>query len=176
MNLKRIGIILSAAAVMLALTGCVEREIVINKTIKEVPDVTIKDDIEIDWEQVMDDCEAALDPEEFPYGLYLDFSVHDDENYTEIIWPVKSECPLDEMPRYAEAFAKAFNDAVAIQDFSVAPSDDGYYGGYWDEHDMDAQVYYERDIMDPDRYYVNQIVPAGSNDPIMLNPNATYDE
>ena len=97
--------------------------------------------------------------------------VHDDNNLTEIIWPVKPECPIEEMPAYAEAYAKAFNDAVATQDFKYAVSSDDSYGGYWDSHDMDVQVYYERDIMEPENYWVNQIVPAGSNDPIMLNPN-----
>lgn len=171
MNLKKIIIIGLAAVLTVISTGCVEREIVINKTIQDIPDVTIKDDIEIDWEQVMEDCEETLSEEDYPYGCYLDFAVHDDENTTEIIWPLKDECPVDEMPAYATAYAKAFNDAIAVQDFSIALSDDNYYGGYWDDHDMDVQVYYEKDIMDPDRYYVNQIVPAGSNDPIILNPN-----
>lgn len=171
MNLKKIGIILFAAGLILTATGCVDREIVINKTITEVPDITVKEGIEIDWEQVMEDCQSVLTEDEYPYGCYLDFAVHDDTNTTEIIWPLKSECPVEEMPRYAEAYAKAFNDAVAVQDFGVAQSTDDSYGGYWDGHDMDVQVYYERDIMEPERYYVNQIIPAGSNDPVMLNPN-----
>lgn len=171
MNLKKIIIISFAAVLAVVSTGCVEREIVINKAIQDIPDVTIKENIEIDWEQVMEDCEALLSGDEYPYGCYLDFAVHDDENTTEIIWPVKNECPVEEMPEYAAAYAKAFNDAVAVQDFSVKLSEDDYYGGYWDEHDMDVQVYYEKDIMEPEKYYVNQIVPAGSNDPIIINPN-----
>ena len=152
-------------------TGCVAREIVTNNPVEAVPDLTVKDDIKINWDQVMEDCESMLNADEYPYGAYLDFSVHDDENVTEIIWPVKPECPIEEMPAYAEAYAKAFNDAVAIQDFKYAVSSDDSYGGYWDTHDMDVQVYYEKDIMEPENYWVNQIVPAGSNDPIMLNPN-----
>lgn len=171
MNLKKIGIILFAAALTISVTGCVEREIVVNKTIEDIPDVTIKDDIEIDWEQVMDDCESILTEQDYPYGCYLDFAVHDDENSTEIIWPLKPDCPIKEMPKYAEAYAKAFNDAIAVQDFSIAPSTGDSYGGYWDKHDMDVQVYYEKDIMEPGKYVINQIVPAGSNDPIIINPN-----
>ncbi|MDO4939083.1 MAG: hypothetical protein Q4E54_03880 [Lachnospiraceae bacterium] len=171
MNLKKIGIILFAAALSLSATGCVEREIVQENKVENIPDVTIKTDIEINWDQVMDDCEALLDPEEYPYGCYLDFAVHDDTNTTEIIWPLKSDCPVKEMPKYGEAFAKAFNDAISIQDFSVAQSSDDSYGGYWENHDMDVQVYYEKDIMEPKKYWVNQIIPAGSNDPIILNPN-----
>lgn len=171
MNFRKISFIALIFAVVILSTGCVEREIVINKPINEVPDVTVKENIEIDWDQVMEDCEAALNEDEFPYGSYLDFAVHDDENLTEIIWPVKPECPIEEMPAYAEAYAKAFNDAVATQDFKYAVSSDDSYGGYWDTHDMDVQVYYEKDIMWPENYWINQLVPAGTNDKIILNPN-----
>ena len=171
MNFSKISLLALIITVVFMSTGCVEREIVTNKPITVVPDITIKEDVEIDWNQVMEDCESALNADEYPYGAYLDFAVHDDDNVTEIIWPVKQECPIEEMPAYAEAYAKAFNDAVATQDFKYAVSSDDSYGGYWDSHDMDVQVYYERDIMEPENYWVNQIVPAGSNDPIMLNPN-----
>ena len=170
MNRKIVFITIFTILLMACLGGCKEKEIVVAKN-QDEPDFTIKEGIEIDWDQVMDDCESALNADEYPYGSYLDFAVHDDENLTEIIWPVKPECPIEEMPAYAEAYAKAFNDAVATQDFKYAVSSDDSYGGYWDTHDMDVQVYYEKDIMWPENYWINQLVPAGTNDKIILNPN-----
>lgn len=171
MNLKKIGIILFAAGLILTATGCVDREIVINRERNTNPDIIVKENIEIDWNQVMNDCEELLNSDDYPYGSYLDFVVHDDENFTEIIWPLKKDCPLEEMPRYAEAYAKAFNDAVATQDFKYEPSSETSYGGYWDKHDMGVQVYYEDDILNVEKYSIDQLVPAGSNDEIILNPN-----
>ena len=65
------------------------------------------------------------------------------------------------------AFAKAFNDAVATQDFSYALSTEDSYGGYWDINDLDVQVYHEKDIMEPELYIVNQLIPAGSNEAVV---------
>jgi len=173
MKFRKILIIgLVAAAVLLP--GCVKREIVVNPT-DVVPDVEKKEGIVIDWEQVMDDCEDLLNEEEYPMGSYLDFAIHegneDELPCTEIIWPVKKEITEEEAIEYAKAYARAFNDAVATQDFSYELSSEDSYGGYWDENNMYVQVFREPDILTPGDYLVNQFINKGTNDQIVLqNP------
>jgi len=167
-----IGLVIAAAAV---LPGCVQREIVVNPT-AAVPDMAIKDDVEIDWDQVMSDCEEILNEDDYPMGAYLDFAIHEatDEQpaYTEIIWPVKEEITEEQAVEYAAAYARAFNDAVATQDFSYGLSSDESYGEYWDKNNMYVQVFRESDILFPEHYLVNQYIEAGSNDPIITSTDA----
>jgi len=167
MSFKKIMIMILAASIVAMTAGCVKREIVVN-SVQSVPDMEIKEGIEIDWEQVMDDCEAALNHEDYPEGQYLDFAVDEENNVTKIIWPLKPGVSPETCVEYAQAYAKTFNDVIATQDFGYALSTEDSYGGYWDKHDMDVQVYDESDIMEPRDYYVNQIISAGSNDPIHL--------
>jgi len=154
-----------AAGAIAMLAGCVQREIVVN-SVQSVPDMEIKEGIVIDWEQVMEDCEATLNQDEYPEGQYLDFAVDEENNVTKIIWPLKHGVSPETCVEYAAAYARAFNDVIATQDFGYALSTEDSYGGYWDKHDMDVQVYDETTIMEPSQYYVNQIIPAGSNEPI----------
>jgi len=174
MTVKRIAIVALVIAV-LALTGCVKREIVVNPT-DIVPDVGIKSDIVIDWEQVLEDAEGILNEEDYPLGCYLDFAVHeptdDSIGYTEIIWPCKNEMTGEEAIEYANALAKTVNDVIATQDFSYALSTDDSYGGYWDKNNMYVQVFRDQDILYPQQYYINQMVPAGTNHEIILQEDA----
>jgi len=165
MSFKKIIVTLLVVSLAALSAGCVKREIVVN-SVQSVPDMEIKEGIEIDWEQVMDDCNAILNEEDYPYGAYLDFAVDDENHVTKIIWPLKNGVPKEACAEYADAYIKAFNDCVATQDFGYALSTEDYYGGYWDKNDIDLQVYDEATIMEPQDYYINQIIPAGSNDPI----------
>ena len=153
-------------ALMFCLTGCKEKEIVVPQS--QEPDFTIKEGIEIDWDQIMTDCQDLLCEEDYPYGSYLDFAVHDEDNTVELIWPLKAECPKEEAVEYGVAYIRAFNDACSTQDFGIAMSTEDYYGGYWDDHTIDIQVFWENDIMEPDNYLINQIIEAGTNAPVEL--------
>jgi len=170
MTFRKIALIGLVAAAMV-LPGCVDRTIVVNPT-EVVPDTEVRSDIEIDWDQVMADCQEILNEEDYPLGCYLDFAIHEETEdapaCTEIIWPVKKEITAQEAGEYAAAYARAFNDAVAIQDFSYELSSDDYYGGYWDKNNMYVQVFRERDILAPEDYLVNQFIYAGNNDAIVV--------
>lgn len=167
MNIKKtlICALVLAAAVLSA--GCVEREIVKNQE-EIVPDFSIKDDIEIDWEQAREDCEAALEEDEYPYGKYIDFEVDEEGNAVRVIWPLNEGSPKEAAPEYGEALIRALNDAIAVQDFKYALSSQESYGGYWELHDVKVEVFDDSDILFPDNYYVNDTIPAGSNKPVEL--------
>lgn len=167
MNRKIVFITIFTILLMACLGGCKEKEIVVAKN-QDEPDFTIKEGIEIDWDQVMDDCEDYLNPDDYPYGSYLDFAVHEETASVELIWPLLPECPKEEAIEYAKAYIRAFNDACSTQDFGIAMSTEDYYGGYWDKNDIDLQVFWEKDIMEPDNYLINQVIPAGSNAEVEL--------
>ena len=154
-----------AAAGMLS--GCMEKSIVVPHS--DTPDLTIKDDVTIDWDQVMAECEETLNADDYPDGSYLDFAVHEEEKTVELIWPIKNKTSQLEALEYGKAYIRAFNDAVATQDNKYAFSTDDYYGGFWDEYTIDLQVFWDTDyiILHPEEYLVNQIIDPGANDPVL---------
>lgn len=56
---------------------------------------------------------------------------------------------------------------MAVQDFSIQSSNENYYGGLWDRYALELEIFRASDIMEPDNYYVNQAMDAGSNDPVI---------
>ncbi len=175
MDWKRLAALLLAGAVALTAAGCMKREIVVNQTGEKVPDFSIKDDIVIDWEQVIGDTEEILNADDYPLGAYLDYAVYEngedgdegiEEKYVVLLWPCSNEISEEEACEYAKAYAQAFNDAVRTQDFRYAASGGDYYGGFWDEYTLELKVFREDDILFPQDYLVYQVIRAGSNDKI----------
>jgi|GEM_PF-502441 len=162
------GIVAAALALCLAssVTGCAKRTIVVSQHDNN-PQGAIPKNIKIDWDQVKTDCESVLDKETYPHGSYLDFAVHDEQKVIELIWPMTEDANQLESLDYGKAYIRAFNDAVATQDPSYAFSTDSYYGGLWDKYGIDLQLYKESVILYPDKYFVNQVMDPGSNDPVL---------
>lgn len=152
---------------MFLLAGCAEREIVVSQNIARVPDVAIKENVKIDFDQVRDDLEQIMIGDDYPLVSYIDFAVYEDRNIIRLILPLKEEATQIDSLTYAEEYIKVFNDVVATQDFSIAKSADGYYGGLWDKYNLELEVYKESDILYPELYYINQAMDAGSGDPVV---------
>ena len=69
-----------------------------------------------------------------------------------------------------------FNDVVATQDFSIAKSSEHYYGGLWDKYTLQLEIFKEEDLLFPQKYYVNQEMDPGSNDPVLPQIVSDTDE
>lgn len=152
---------------ILLLAGCAQREIVVSQNIAQVPDVAIKENIQLDFDQVRSDLEEIMISDDYPLVSYIDFAVYEDRNIIRLILPLKEEATQLDSLSYAQSYIKIFNDVAATQDFSIAKSADGYYGGLWDRYNMELEVYKESDIMYPELYYVNQAMDAGANDSVV---------
>ena len=161
-----ITVFIAGAAFVAA--GCTEPEIVTPQSVGAEPDFQTKENIEIDWEQVQEDCQAALSKEDYPKGDYIDIDVERlDQNVIRLIWVLSNDATQVEALNYGPDYIKAFNDAAAVQDFSIKKSADGYYGGLWDKYTLELEIFTEGDIMKPENYYVNQIIDPGKNDPVI---------
>ncbi|MDO4787576.1 MAG: hypothetical protein Q4A19_00245 [Johnsonella sp.] len=158
-----------AAAVMILGSGCAKRELVVPQTIAIEPDFSIKENIQIDWFQVEDECYELLNAEEYPLVDQIDYVVFENEKIIRLILVLKNEANQIDALTYGAKYIKAFNDAIATQDFSVARSGEDYYGGLWDEYGLELEVYPLNEILSEDTsgYYVNQKMDPGANDPVV---------
>ena len=93
-----------------------------------------------------------------------DAVIHDD---------IKNEATEEDGVRYANELIRAFNDACADQDFSIARSSEESYGGLYQKYAVNIQVFREEDILAPELYLVSMTIPAGSNEAVV--PFSQYD-
>ena len=166
MRLKRITVLALCAAMAVSMTGCKEKEIVVSGGGSEfVPDVrNIEVDInDIDFDQIRADMEELLTKEDYPKGSYIDFAVYPDANQINLIWVLENDATEEDALAYGPVIMRAFNDAYSTQDNSIAVAEDDSYGPIWDKWAAVLQLYRDADIMDETKYYVNQVIPAGSN-------------
>jgi len=166
---KKTGNIIIAAVLSVcmcfSLSGCAKRTIVVPVT---GPDLSIKDNIKIDWQQVRDDCENNLnDKSAYPHGSYIDCAVDETNKKITLIWVMTNDANQLESLDYAKTYIKTFNDVAKDQDFSITASTDDSYGGLWDRYSMDLELYREKDILTWQNYFVYQTMDAGSNDPVL---------
>ena len=168
--MKKTVAIVSAIVFALLASGCMGKSIVVpqNQPISE-PMSKVVDGIEIDWNQINSDCVALLDKSEYPYGKKIDFIMDPDAGMVGLAWMVDDACTYEDAPAYAEGFIKAFNDAMATQDFKYAISGENYYGGVFDIYGCEVYVFHEADQDNPEKYLVAQVVAPGSNEPIVPN-------
>lgn len=150
-------------------SGCTKRELVVPQSMAIEPDFSLKDNIKVDWFQIEDDCYETLNQEEYPLLNQLDYVVFEDKNIIRLILVLKDEANQLDALTYGTAYIKAFNDAMATQDFSLARSGEGYYGGLWDKYGLELEVYPYSEILNEDTsgYYVNQAMDPASNDPVI---------
>ena len=113
------------------------------------------------------------DADEYPLSEYIDTVVDEDSKTVTLIWPLKNEATEEDGVRYANELIRAFNDACADQDFSIARSTEESYGGLYQKYAVNIQVFREEDILAPELYLVSMTIPAGTNEAVV--PFSQYD-
>ena len=166
--MKKAAVIVLSLVVAFSAAGCMGKSIVVPKA-QPAPASERPEEVVIDWNQVVSDCEDLLDKEEYPYGKAIDYMIDDEAGMIGLAWMVDDACTYDEAPAYATGFIKAFNDAIAIQNFDFAVSGENYYGGVFDLYGCEIYVFHEADQENPEKYLVAQVVAAGSNATIVAN-------
>ena len=131
------------------------------------PDLEVKKDIQIDWEEVREDLrDQFLEP----YGEFadyvLDFNVKYDKGSGQVtlILPVTHQTTGETATAYAETVLKAVGTSISTQNFYyTAPdgADKTYYGSYFDEHNVLVQVFFYDKEGETDTYLVNDLMKAG---------------
>ena len=149
------------------LTGCTKSTIVAPELNAEnVPGggVPVAGEIEIDWQQVADDADSFFNDEsEYPYGKHMQFFLNEDEKKLALTWVVADDIPEDEALLYASDLAREFNDIVAVQDSSIALSNDNSLGGLYDQYALIVGILPEGTENDPSQWFVNVELAAGEN-------------
>ena len=141
---------------------------------ESAPDAVIHDDIKLDFDEAQSSCEELIqDADEYPLSSYIDTVVDEDSKTITLIWPLKNEATEEDGVRYATELIRAFNDACADQDFSIARSTEESYGGLYQKYAVNIQVFREKDILAPELYLVSMTIPAGTNEAVV--PFSQYD-
>ncbi len=141
---------------------------------ESAPDAVIHDDIKLDFDEAQSSCEELIQEEdEYTLSEYIDTVVDEDSKTITLIWPLKNEATEEDGVRYANALIRAFNDACADQDFSIARSTEDSYGGLYQKYAVNIQVFRDKDILAPEIYLVSMTIPAGSNEAVV--PFSEYD-
>ena len=141
---------------------------------ESAPDAVIHDDIKLDFDEAQSSCEELIqDADEYPLSSYIDTVVDEDSKTITLIWPLKNEATEEDGVRYANELIRAFNDACADQDFSIARSTEESYGGLYQKYAVNIQVFRDEDILAPELYLVSMTIPAGTNEAVV--PFSQYD-
>lgn len=161
MKLKKIIMILGCAAMLCA---CTKSNIVTPEG-TAAPDMTLKKNVKIDWQQVKDDLnEDYVDNIDYPYCVDVDLNADDDSAY--IMVTVQDDTTQDQALELATQLISACNDAVVDQDHNYAVSEEGYYGGYAETHNIWIQVMPESTKEDEDTWLVDDVIIAGDQDAV----------
>lgn len=134
--MRKFLVLLACAAL---LCGCTKSNIVQPDSETKVadPDFSIKDDIEIDWEQVSTEAdEIFTNKNDFPYSEDFHFMLQPSTKEIMLMWIVADDLPNEEIQNYADRLIKGFNDLVSTQDFSIEKSSDDSFGGLWKDYSL----------------------------------------
>lgn len=148
------------------LSGCADMDSkIVNPTAETKvtdPDFSIKDDVQIDWEQVSTEAEEVFsNQEDYPYSEDFHFMLQPEAKNIMLVWVVSDDLPDSELQRYAENLIKGFNDVVAVQDFSIEPSSDDSYGGLWKTYGLSFGIAPVSTQDDEETWYVSGNYSAG---------------
>lgn len=167
--LKKLSWILLVSAAVL--TGCTESNIVSPSPKAEVgdgqPDLDIDKNRSIDWEEVTSD---VRDEYMEPYGPFADYvmdmavSYDSDSKTVKVKLPVTHQTTPEIAALYGEEVLKTVGTSISIQNFYYqAPEEDKdqvYYGSYFDENDVQVQVFFYDQEGNEDTYLVNDTMKA----------------
>ncbi|MDD3252696.1 MAG: hypothetical protein PHV18_09065 [Lachnospiraceae bacterium] len=144
MTKQKMKTLLLAAGFAVLLCGCTKSNIVHSESEAADPDFNFYNDIELDMEQLHEDVDdIALVQEDYPMGAAVDFDLHLDEEYVDVIAVVKDETTPEDAALFADAAIKILNDQVAVQDFTYGESDEGTFGGLYQDNEIHLKVYEE---------------------------------
>lgn len=157
---KKMLAVMGCAAMLLS--GCTQSNIVTPSGEAAAPDFSIKEDVEIVWEQVYEDLgEIFMESEDYPNLEQIGFNVNDEEKMVNLEILVSSETSKEEAVSYATAIVKAVNDEVQIQNAYYEASSEESYGSFFKEYGFHVVVAPIRTAEDETTYLVNDTVAAG---------------
>ena len=117
-------------------------------------------------DQDLSPCEMCI--RDSPYGKHMQFFLNEDEKKLALTWVVADDIPEDEALLYASDLACEFNDIVAVQDSSIALSNDNSLGGLYDQYALIVGILPEGTENDPSQWFVNVELAAGENNACLL--------
>lgn len=155
--------ILLAACCGLLLCGCTEKNIVTpDATVAVEPDFGIKENVQIDWEQIQEDLnDEYLDGnDEYPFVKNIDFYTDESEEDMSLYMmvTVADDIPAEVAAEFGTVLMKRFNDAVAQQDFSYGNSSENSYGGFFDVYNGWIQIMPESTADNEDTWLVDDVI------------------
>lgn len=155
----------AAVCVMLLTAGCTQSNILKPENGRPQPDFTIVTDVKLDWDQVSDDVADSYDgmEEEYPGLLNFNYAHNDEEKRITAQLFVDETVDGEDAARYGADLIRYINDAICIQNNSLAFSTDDTYGGFFDEYSCLVQVIPEATKEDESTWLVNMTVEAGTN-------------
>lgn len=155
-------------AVMIAVSGCTQSHILHPEEGQSAPDFSIVTDVELQWGQIGDDVMGCYeDSNDYPGLLTYNFAHKDEEKLLTAQLFVDDSVSGKKAAVYASDLIKFINDAIIVQNNSLAKSDADYYGGFFDEYSFTVQVIPELSQDDESTWLVNMTVPAGEHTAIV---------
>ena len=155
---------------VLLLCGCTKSNIVSPEGPVE-PDFSIKEDVVLDMVQIQETLdELFVGSEEYPFGKEIEFYIDEKDTSLYLMVTVADDTDPQVAAEYGMAMIEAFNDEVATQDFSYAPSSEESYGGFSDKYHVWIQIMPESTKEDEETWIVDDNIPAGTN--YMVEPKA----
>lgn len=159
----KIRYLAAAAGCAIILSGCTQSNIVRNSEVKiqvDAPDMEIDPDAEIDLDELTNDVnDVGLDPDTYPMASAIRFSVRLDEGVVDLDVVVKDDTSNDDAAWYAGEAIKVLNDQVVVQDPSYAVSEEDYFGGLYQEAEINVNIYYESDFPDGEPFFESTVEP-----------------
>lgn len=152
-------------ACMALLSGCTQSNIVQPTAETQIgdPDFEVKDNVEIDWQQVSLDAEDMFeDKSTYPYSDNFSFRLEPNKKEVMLVWVVSDDFPDSEIQNYMEEMIKGFNDVVATQDFSIETSTSTTYGGLWKTYGLSFGIAPVSTQDDQETWFVSGGYEAGA--------------
>ena len=149
--------------------GDLKESVAASVAAEETPDTQIHEGIKLDFDEAQAAAEELVDDyaDEYPLNDYIDTYVDEERKIVNLIWPLKNEATEKDGVRYGILLIKLFNDACALQDFSIRMSEENYYGGLYEDYSINIQVFRGNDILKPENYLVSMIIPAGAREKVV---------
>lgn len=158
----KIKALMAAVGSAVFLAGCTESTI-LQPEGADQPDFNVYENIELDDEQLLSDWqEICLEEEDYPMAAGLDFERHEEEGCVDITLVVKDGTSSEAAAEFAVEAVKAFNDQVAVQDFSYDAAEEGSFGSYFADRKIRLEIYEESAYEAEGEPMYETEVPAGS--------------
>lgn len=159
----------AAACIVLFTAGCTESNILKPENGRPQPDFTIVTDVKLDWNQISEDVDSYYEgmEEEYPGLLTFNYAHKDEEKLVTAQLFVDDTVDGEDAAAYATDLIRYINDAICIQNNSLAFSTNDTYGGFFDDYSFQVQVMPDATQDDESTWLVNMTVEAGSNAPIV---------